>query len=158
MQQPEEEYEQPEPGQKRISLWLMGTLGSISIFIFLAIAVLMVVPLPMPGSASGSISKEVEQEVHAIVEGDISEALKILKLKDDGKVYHIEIELLSKPESYDEVSKWTKMMCQRCSGVFKNHEIDRDITVQAKYSKTPYGETYYSHATGKFEFTKGEDF
>lgn len=172
MQQPGEDYQQAEPEQKRISLWLIGSLGAISILVFLAIAALVVFPLPLPSSTSdnatrgeeevpsetsASIPSEVEEEVRGIVEGDVSEAIEISNIEDDGHIYRIDIELLSEPESYDPVQRWTKIVCQRCSGIFKNHGIDRDISVWAKHSENVYGRTYCSQGTDEVEFTKAED-
>lgn len=166
--QPAEDYEPLEPAQQKISLRLIGILGSISVLTFVAIFVLMLVPLPTPGSttnegekkppaATSSIPEEVQQEVQGIIKGDIAKEVKISDIKDDGKVYRIDIELLSKPESYDPVKKWTKIVCQQCSGIFEKHNIKMDIRVEASHSKEIYGRTYYSQKTGKFEFTKGED-
>lgn len=166
MQEPEGDYQPPEPQQKRISLWLVGFLASISVLIFLAIAVLLVVPLPTPASApsgenaattGGSIPEEVENKVYGIVKGDMSEAIKISSVEDDGNIYSIDIELLSEPESYDPVRRWTKIVCQQCSGIFKEHDIDRDISVWAKHEENVYGRTYYGRQTDEFEFTKAED-
>ena len=169
MQEPEGDYQPAEPQQKRISLWLIGFLGSISVLIFLGIAVLLVVPLPTPASApseengedaaatGGLIPGEVEEVVYNIVEGDIAEAIEISSIQDDGNIYSIDIELLSEPESYDPVRRWTKLMCQQCSGIFKEHDIDRDISVWAKREENVYGRTHYSQDTDEFEFTKAED-
>lgn len=169
MQEPEGDYQPVETQKKRISLWLIGSLAAAAALIFLAIAALLVGPLPTPSSgpseengedaaATGSsIPREVEEAIYSIVEGDIAEAIEISSIQDDGNVYSIDVQLLSEPESYDPIRTWTRIVCQRCSGIFNEHNIDRDISVWAKHEQNVYGRTYYSQETGECEFASAED-
>lgn len=165
--QQDEENQQIETEPHKISMWLIGMLGGTAILCFLLVIVLVVLPFLVPGPPTGEeeetsaaselIPEEVMLAINAIIEGDIDKAIKITDIKDDGKVYRIDIELVSEPESYSTVEKWTKIVCQRCSGILKEHKIERDIGVWAKYGENSYGRTYYTQDTGEFDSKKAEE-
>ena len=105
--------------------------------------------------AQPQITADIEQQIFAISEG--SADYLISEVEDDGFTYRIYIELLFEPESYAEVEGCTASACVNCQEIFSQANIKRDISVWARRTLPDnkvalYGRTYYSQATGEYEF------
>lgn len=129
-----------------IGIFLLGACGT---------------PTGVPSAEEQSkIPAEIEQQVYAISQG--SEDYSVSEVKDDGTVYRIYIELLFEPQSYTEVEGCTDSACVNCHEIFTQAGINRDISVWARRTLSDgkvalYGRTYYSQATGKYEFKNAKE-
>ena len=111
---------------------------------------------------------EVEQKIKAISDNKtIAKFISIIKVEDDGSMYHIWIILLFGPKNYDEVQIWTDVVCKSSKRILDDNGVVRDISVWAirpirtswegEGGVMVYGRTFYDHCTNKFEFKKTKE-
>jgi len=105
---------------------------------------------------------KIEQEIKAISDNEtIAKFISILKVEDDGSMYHIWIIFLFGPKNHDEVQIWTDVVCKSSKFILDNNDVARNIEVWAirvlgfsweEGGVMFYGRTFYDRHTGKIEF------
>jgi len=142
-----------EPEQKKISLWFIIPLGLMPVLLIIFVFVVMYWPnSSTTTSASDDTTASIEQEIRGLFEEALGTFVTLSKIKDDGSVYNIEIELVNEPQSFDEAKTFSMGVCERCQEILEKHTFTRDIAVLVKYSGKIQGRTYYSQEKGEYGF------
>jgi len=125
--------------------------------VIVVLALVLTSLLTISCSEIEQVPSYVENEIYELDDGLTSKYIIIDGIEDNDNTYRIYIELQFEPIDYQEVRTWTDAICYDCVKIFKENDVNRDVSVWARKTLSGdrvslYGRTYYHDGLGKYEF------